>query len=325
MGLPLPSEPSVPEEIRQWKKDPLLRELVLKHSRISFAKHLGFIAVDWIVIFGTAGLSRLFFHPLSYLAAAFVIATRQHALLIIMHDGAHFRLSNKRLLNDLTSDFLTAFPFLASTSWYRNHHAEHHRHLNTERDPDWARKVQSPEWQFPQAPAHLAKTLLKQVVFGGFEWVSLMVLMGVKAPEGRRAKILKLVYYLTAVTVIQALNLWTELALYWAVPLLFIFPSLQRFRSMTEHFGLERSHEFKDARNTEAGPVESFLLSPHGTNYHLVHHLFPGIPHYNLAKAHEELKRFPLYEREAHRNDSYLFSENSVLNDLLAGPPKKES
>ncbi|MBX3039606.1 MAG: fatty acid desaturase family protein [Bdellovibrionaceae bacterium] len=326
MGIPLQKEqPDLGSAIEQWKKSTAVRELILANSEVSFAKQFAFILTDWLVIFGAAFLSQQFFNPLSYLAAVLIIATRQHALLILMHDGSHFRLSNNRLLNDLTSDFLTAFPFLGATSWYRRHHAAHHRHLNTDQDPDWARKIHLQEWQFPQSVFQMTKTFTKQVLIGGFEWVYLMVLMGIKVPETRTAKAIKALYYLGAFATIHWLNLWSELVLFWLVPLFFVFPSLQRFRSMTEHFGLERSHELKDARNTLSNPIETFCLSPHGTNFHLVHHLFPSVPHYKLRKVHEKLMTFPLYAEESHHNASYLFASTSVLRDLLDKPPKKES
>ncbi|HRO66339.1 MAG TPA: fatty acid desaturase [Pseudobdellovibrionaceae bacterium] len=221
--------------------------------------------------------------------------------------------------------FFAAFPLLASTGWYRRHHADHHRHLNTERDPDWARKVRRKDWRFPQPASEMAGTFLKQIGTGGFEWISLMPVMSVKSRESRSAKALKVAYFAAVLLAIHGLNLWMEVMIFWMIPLFFIFPSLQLFRSMTEHFGLERSHELKDARNTEAGPLECFFLSPHGTNYHLVHHLFPGLPHYRLRTVHEELKAFRLYEEKAHRNDSYLFSAKSVLNDLLGATSEKKS
>ena len=40
-------------------------------------------------------------------------------------------------------------------------------------------------------------------------------------------------------------------------------------------------------------PVARFFLQPHHVGYHVEHHLYPGVPHYNLQKLHELLRETP--------------------------------
>ncbi len=68
---------------------------------------------------------------------------------------------------------------------------------------------------------------------------------------------------------------------------------------MAEHSGLNNDTELTANRNTFGMHWTLFLLHPHHDNYHLVHHLFPAIPHYNLKKAHTILMQNKKY-REAH-------------------------
>jgi fatty acid desaturase len=72
------------------------------------------------------------------LAAVFIIATQQHALFILSHDAAHYRLFQHRGLNDLIGRFCAAAPGL-SMSTYRVIHRLHHNHLyGPRRIPDIA-------------------------------------------------------------------------------------------------------------------------------------------------------------------------------------------
>ena len=88
-----------------------------------------------------------------WLLAIVIIAARQHALLVLMHEGAHRSISKDRNLNDVLSDLLCGAPLLVGTRSYRKAHLAHHQHLNTAEDPDWVRKVDNQtereQWLFP--------------------------------------------------------------------------------------------------------------------------------------------------------------------------------
>ena len=43
------------------------------------------------------------------------------------------------------------------------------------------------------------------------------------------------------------------------------------------------------ARTNHAPWWARWLLFPHHVNYHVEHHLYPAIPHYNLPACHREL------------------------------------
>jgi len=58
-------------------------------------------------------LCERFWSPLMYLLAIAIIGARQHALLILMHDGVHYRLFRNRRLNDCVSELL-AWPHLVA-------------------------------------------------------------------------------------------------------------------------------------------------------------------------------------------------------------------
>lgn len=295
--------------IEAFKRDPIVRKIVSEHSEVSTWRQLLTIVGDWVIIAGSIAFSMKFSHPLIYATAVAVIAARQHALLIIMHEGSHFRISKNIKLNDFVSDFFAAYPVLIATLDYRIHHTAHHKYTNTEQDPDWMRKIPFAEWQFPQNKSTILKTLFRQFFVGGWQWISLMVMMSKK--DWKRG-----LYWTAVLSIVTATGTWKEFLLYWMVPLATLFPLLQRIRSISEHFGLQRSHELNGTRNILAGTIGTFFFSPHGVNYHLAHHLFPSVPHYNLKSLHQSLNTQAIYREHAHNNDSFILKKNSVWRDL---------
>jgi fatty acid desaturase len=300
--------------IDQFKLDPMVRKWVKEHSEARPGAHLFMIAFDWICIGVATALSLRFPHPLLYCLSAIVIGSRQHALLVIAHDGAHNRIVKNSQMNDLISNLFCGYPTLLSTKDYRRHHLAHHQHTNTDADPDWARKIHMREWQYPQKRVPMFTAMLKVFLWGGPLWTYFMS----KMTQDNRPKMAYWACVFGAVTYLQA---WPVFLLYWALPLMTVFQVIQRCRSISEHFGLPRTHELSDTRNILAGPIETFLLSPHNVNYHLTHHLFPSVPYSNLPSLHNRLNEHAIYRELAHNNDSFLFGKKSVLSDLQTCSP----
>ncbi len=106
-------------------------------SQISIWRSAYAIFVQWLVISIMAYAAVHFDQWTLYVGALVVIATRQHALGVLMHEAAHYRLFSNRPLNDWISDFFLSYSVGLSTRLYRNHHASHHFYVNSVDDPDW--------------------------------------------------------------------------------------------------------------------------------------------------------------------------------------------
>lgn len=303
--------------IDSFKSSSEVRRLVMAHSQIHFRNAAAALVMNWVLIIGTlflvdemiAGPADLALKIAAYVVGTIVIACRQHALLVLMHEASHFRLSKNVRLNDTVGELFAAFPTMASLTWYRKHHLVHHRETNTDQDPDWVRKIPLAEWQYPKSAKQLRFVLLKQLLRGGWDWLKFVT--SISNGDRRRT-----VFWIVAFAGAVGSGHIREFSLYWMVPMLVVFPVIQRLRSIAEHFGLPNTHELNGTRNTVASAAETFLLSPHGVNFHLTHHLFPSVPFYNLAKLHRRLMEFEIYRQHAHVNDSFLFGENSVWSDL---------
>ena len=119
-------------------------------SQLSPGRSLAAVAAQWLMIVGVAAPAVLYRHWSQYAVAVIVIATRQHALGVLVHEATHFRLFPNRAMNDTLADLFCALPLGISTSVYRHNHLRHHPYVNTENDPD-ARSVRDDaDWLWPK-------------------------------------------------------------------------------------------------------------------------------------------------------------------------------
>jgi len=295
------------------------------------------IAGDWLFIAAAIVAARLAHHWLAALCALVVIGSRQHALLILMHDASHFRIHPRKKINDVLANCFLAWPCFISVEAYRAHHYEHHVHVNTDEDPDWLRKKDNPDWAFPKKQWHILLIFLRAALYTeAGEIVKALIFRPFlrkrqpTAAEGGEAKgtaakppksRLKLAYYLSLVAILTAFGWWSNFLFYWMLPLLTFNALFLRMRSVCEHFGLyERSHDLNHTRNYHPSLLERIFIAPHNVHYHLDHHLFPAIPFYHLPRAHRLLMALPDYRENSHQSVSiFTDRQRSVLCDLTGG------
>ncbi len=109
----------------------LTKEELLELSALSPLRSTFHIVAEWTLIMSAIFLCRRHFNFAVDLVTVAFIGARQHALLILMHDGVHYRLFRDRRLNDWTPEIVLAWPNLISARAYRKNHFAHHRYLNT--------------------------------------------------------------------------------------------------------------------------------------------------------------------------------------------------
>lgn len=336
--MTLASAPSRPP--RKPKRSPIfemdgLMPAVKALSRIRFHRSLGAIAFDVALIAACAFAASRHPHPAVMAVAGIIIASRQHALLILMHEGAHFRLHPRRFWNDLVSDLLLAFPLMISTDGYRRHHLAHHAYLNSDDDPDWTRKLADANWDLPKTKWTLLGVLLRDLCGGGvvdqIRSIGRLKGMGRKAAQGERragiaAASIRVAYYALAAAVVTRADAWIPVLLLWFLPAFTILPVILRVRSVAEHFGVPADADLNSSRNYGGPWWERFFFAPHNVGYHLDHHLFPSVPFYHLPALNRFLNRHPHYRRLAHQNDS-LFKPTpfSVMSDVTLGSDAAEN
>lgn len=243
----------------------------------------------------------------SVLAIAF-IATRQHALLVLMHEFTHWQFSRTRpALNDTLGDFLTALPFMVTIHGFRRDHFQHHRATATADDPNWVSCIQQARYQFPRSRKSMVGLLLLHCLgaFGLREFKTLMFDSKLSVQTPRSTQVRQGIFMLLVLAVAYAFDLWRVIGLYWFVPMLTVMMALFYLRDVAEHFALP-SAGIDSTRTTLVGWLEGFLVAPHHVNFHTEHHLYPAVPFCRLHRLHQLLMQDPAYSAQAVVTKGYL-------------------
>ena len=274
--------------------------------------HARAIVFDWLIIIATILLCIQFFNPATYFLAVLIIGARMHALAILMHDATHYRFLKNRKWNDMLTNLLTMYWLFTSIEQYRNNHMAHHRHLNSEHDPDWVAKLGESKFTFPKTNTEFITTVLSYL----FMYTGLMDALGflkrfsaqADKKKGKSSiNYVQIGFYLVLFTVLTIAGWWAYFLLFWIVPYLSALFMFQYIRSVAEHFGdLAYENELNGSRSIRPKGLEKFFLPPHNVGYHLEHHLYPAVPFYNLPQLHELLMKDPTFKAQAHLTEGYL-------------------
>jgi fatty acid desaturase len=286
--------------------------------KIETHRHVLALIMDWAIIALAIYGCLQFFNPVTYLLAVIIIGARMHALAILMHDATHFRFLRNRKWNDLITNLVTMYPLFTSIELYRQNHLRHHRHLNTDHDPDWVAKLGVKEFTFPKTKAEFLWTLFTYLILYRGVKDAIWFLKRFQAPSAKQVSKstdhYKKIFYLALIIVLTVFGWWPYFLLFWFIPYLSTFFMFQYIRSVAEHFGdLGRDHDLESSRTVKANWIEKFFMSPHNVGYHLEHHLYPGVPFYHLPKLHELLMQDETYNKHAHITKGYTIG---LLNEL---------
>ena len=215
-----------------------------------------------------------------------------------MHEGAHGLIANNVRFNNYISQFFCAFPMAVDTYDYRHYHLKHHRHTQTEDDPDLV--LSKP---FPITKSSFIRKMLRdltgitgikqryQSIQKTFDNDTLKVdgkeISGFKSKATLRGIFLSQILIFISMSIVG--NWWYYFA-FWIVPALTIFQFFYRIRNIAEHAVVPNDcDDFNNARTTNASFIERCFVAPYYVNYHLEHHLFMFIPCYKLKDAHNLL------------------------------------
>ena len=302
-----------------------LREL----GRLSPLRGIGSIVWTWAWIAAAIGL--YVWHPSVWtFAIGWVVVSGRHlALAILMHEGAHRLIVRDRVWNDRLASWLTAYPTMLNVEVYRMIHLQHHKATWTDADPDLG--LAKP---FPISRASLRRKIVRDLVgrTGYQRYRMIARLSAGLSPQGKGLEGRSLGSVLAQFAKRQHGFLITNAALFaacaalgrpeaffllWWLPALTGYSLVLRLRSIAEHAVVsDPKDELRQTRTTLAPAWLRFFIAPHNVNYHLEHHLFMFVPHYNLPKAHRLLARSGVLER-AEIAPSYW----DVLRQATALPP----
>ncbi len=208
-----------------------------------------------------------------------------HAFGILMHEAVHGNFFRQRS-GDRWAAFLLGLPVLVSGAAYRVTHLLHHRYTRERRDPD----------EFANYVGHRQLLALFFYLWGVVGLLVFLVHVPVNAwrrctrPE-RFAVVVEYaamaLLYAGAVVVAVQLHALQALLHGWVIPMA-VAAGIVNVRGWSEHMLTRPGHPLTHTRTVTSNGVVRFFMC--NLNYHLEHHLFPGIPWYNLPRVHALLQ-----------------------------------
>jgi len=249
----------------------------------------------WLVIVASMAIAIWLNHPIAYLIAIIIVGGRQLGLAILMHDAAHGLLHNNRKINNFLGQWLTGAPTGSDVYAYRTYHLTHHKFTQQPEDPDLG--LSKP---FPTSKASMRRKILRDLTGQTFfkqRGNQLVKLFKNIAPNNNEANIFNsaaFIRFLGAHLVLLLLSFVSGFGvvpfLIWLVALATVFQLFLRVRNIAEHACTSTGDDpFSHARTTQANWLARATVAPYWVNFHSEHHLFMGLPCYNLPKAHKKL------------------------------------
>lgn len=256
------------------------------------------------------------------LLAVPVIGARYYGLFILGHDGMHRRLFESRKLNDWWCDVFMLAPIGMVNHVNDRNHLAHHRYLATDRDPDLHKHACFNKTNRSEYLAFLtglasvievAKNLFWRWKHEPIEDDHEPLVEAAKDPHSLRdllvigawqaGLIVGLTFIAAGLPRVSSLgDVWGVIrAGWWGYPVLWLLPvyAFAYLPNLVRAF-LEHAHPEDDDKADEhrlmtylSNPIERWFMSPMNMNYHVVHHLWPSIPYYNLPAADREIREKP--------------------------------
>jgi fatty acid desaturase len=300
------------EEFKDDFRKALPREVVQRLTQRSAWRATWAIAHDLAVLFLAIALGVHFWpNPLILLGCVLVIGTRQHALFVIAHDAAHYLLYDNRRLNDAVGRACALLQGLSMCT-YRVIHRMHHNNLYGELDPDTAL-----HGGYPRGKWYLLKKLLKDLS-GLTAWKTYAYFLG-GAPalntttnvalrplddtsqklrdEARGDRNMVIAFHVAMLAVMAWSGYLLQYLMLWILPLVTVVQAILRLRAIAEHGATtDFSSPLTAARTNVAPAWLEWLIFPHHVNYHIEHHLYASVPHYNLPELHREMQKVRMLE-----------------------------
>jgi len=277
---------------------------------------------SWLAVAETVGLlaaciaaALIWWTPWVVAPAVIVIGLRQQACFVLAHDAAHYRMFQSRLLNDLVGRGVATVVGISMCT-YRVVHRLHHNHLYGPEDPDIPL-----HGGYPRGRAYLFKKLARDLV-GLTAPKTFAYFFGAPAinddagpgegkgnrplddtsPElraaARRDRWIVVAFHILAPIAAFTAGYGIEYLVLWVLPLVTVLQPVLRFRAICEHGAVEDYESPLTAARTNIAPWWiGWALFPHHVNYHVEHHLYPSIPHYNLPECHREMKQRGLLDQ----------------------------
>ncbi|MBI3245140.1 MAG: fatty acid desaturase [Deltaproteobacteria bacterium] len=207
------------------------------------------------------------------------------SIVTFMHDCTHDVLFKARWKNWAFGIF-SMIPLLVTFVSFKEDHLEHHRYNRSPKDPDAFTMGQRGVLDFVLFYVY--------IVVGGVLTILQFTLIYPLQKFNSRQWLIHGSEVLLRVVVLGGLILWASrqgvlspFLQLWLVPA-YIFSLFNSVRFIGEHYGTPwNAGQMLGTRTIISNQANSFFWN--NINYHIGHHIYPGVPWYNLQKLHAAL------------------------------------
>jgi fatty acid desaturase len=236
----------------------------------------------------------------AWLPAAVLLGFVIFSFTVLLHEVVHQAVfARKKHWGNTLLGWLYALPSGLAPAQFTRWHLDHHKELGTEdKDPKrhhltpkivkrWYKALYLTPALFPiyfRAAAREASTY--DAAFRGRLLRQRIVVVGAHVAT------------MAAITLAWG---WPMLLKLYVLPVFFVFPLAFTINRLGQHYDIEPGDPAAWGTLIRTNPLWDFLFL--WSNYHMEHHYFPGVPFYNLADLHKELR--PVFERHPMRVRTY--------------------
>jgi len=241
------------------------------YSERVFYKWLVPALLEWVAIAALFALGFWAHNFFVWVIVTFVLGSRQHAIGVLGHDGAHFTAARSKRVNDVATELLCFWPNCTSVLDFRRFHFNHHRNFNTEKDPELLFKhVWSAEqWTLPMTRIRIFSYFAGDLIgLGVWEAVKAHRLLGMSSARSWYGPAL---WWSVAGAVLIATGYGFAIVI-WFIALLTSFWAFFRLRTWIEHVGTDSTHRIR------ANWWQRIFITPHCSWSHYEHHIYPSVP-----------------------------------------------
>ncbi len=204
------------------------------------------------------------------------------SIVTFMHDATHNVLCKNRALS-WAFGIVAMVPIFASFIAFKEDHLEHHRYNRSPRDPDAFTMGRRGILDFMLFYAYMA-------IGAVLSFVHFNLLYPIARFKRRQWAVhigeiaLKIVVYYLVLSYAARYGVLGKTLEVWLWPV-FFFSLFNSMRFIAEHYGTPwDSGQMAGTRTVTSNRVHSFFWN--NINWHIGHHVYPGVPWYNLVELH---------------------------------------
>lgn len=255
------------------------RDLLRQLSRRSAARTALTLVVDWAIIVAAVSVSLRFPATWVYLLCVLVISRQMNVLSELHHHAMHRNLFQSRRLNHVF-EFLYSLPLFTRVSADRAYHLQHHQTYSVANDDhlEWGRGYGlDPARQGNRG--YMFWFLLLRPFCGVLQFAELKSLVLSPNWRDRSYRRTMLVFWGLVLAGFALAGHLDLVFWYWLVPYFTFYQVFFFWDDMMGHYNCPQTG------SREMRGLVFSLFTGHGTTHHNIHHLYPAIPWYNMARA----------------------------------------